>query len=159
MKQQQQQRQQGTHIHSSGQVLRLPLPVAEEISRADYEQKIEGPIGFWIASHAAQDRIAYIVLTKGVPLRIAGTGGTAGTVASVDSELTLLYRKLAGRAINPAGSVRNPYFHDAPASTPAPRFTHRTHDIYLVGRLDGYATADVKAMIDKGLAPSSNGTA
>ncbi len=148
----------GRRAVPSSQVLRLPVPVAEEISRRDYEQKIEGPLGSWLASHAAQDRILYIVLTKDLPLRIAGTGGTTGTVASVDSELTLLYRKLAGRAINPAGSVRNPYFPDATASTPPPRFTHRTHDIYLVGRLDGYTTADVKAMIDKGLAPSSNGT-
>jgi len=150
----------GRRAVPSSQVLRLPVPIAEEISRRDYEQKIEGPIGLWLASHAAQDRILYVVLTKDLPLRIAGTGGPNGSVASVDSELTLLYRKLAGRAINPAGSVRNPYYQDDRATTTAtaPRFTHRTHDIYLVGRLDGYTTADVKAMIDRGLAPSSNGT-
>ena len=44
------------------------------------------------------DRIFYIVLTKGIPLRISGSGGRAGTAASVDSELTLLYRKLVGTA-------------------------------------------------------------
>ena len=137
----------GRRAVPSGKVLRLPLPVAEEISRADYEQKIEGPIGLWLASHTAQDRIAYIVLTKDVPLRIAGTGGTAGTVASVDSERTLLYRKLAGRASNPAGSVRNPYVPDATASTRAARYgaaqAHREdqrHRLLLVGLERGRST-------------------
>ena len=67
-----------------------------------YERQIERPIAEWITSHAAQDRILYIVLIKGVPLRIAGTPGRQGTVASVDSELTLLYRRLVGaRASRP----------------------------------------------------------
>ena len=40
---------------------------------------------------------------KGIPLRIRGTGGLNGTVASVDSELTLLYRKLLGVSVAPVG--------------------------------------------------------
>ena len=56
------------------------------------------------------DRIFYIVLTKGIPLRISGSGGRAGTTASVDSELTLLYRKLVGTRIPIVGPLPNPYF-------------------------------------------------
>lgn len=140
------------------QVLRLPMPLSEEIERADYETKIEQPIARWIVTHAAHDRILYIVLTKDVPLRIAGTGGQNGTVSSVDSELTLLYRKLAVGPGPAAGTIRNSfYLGDRPIAT-ASRFTHKTYDIYLVGRLDGYTVDDVKQMIDRGSAPAHTGT-
>src|SRR6478672_13553617 len=147
----------GKRAVPSSQVLRVTVPVAEEISRREYEQKIEAPIAGWLSANAAQDRILYIVLTKDIPLRIAGSAGQQGSVASVDSELTLLYRRLSGIATPSAGSIRNSYFlADAAASTAA-HFTHRAHDIYLVGRLDGYTVGDVKTMIDKGLAPARQG--
>jgi uncharacterized protein (TIGR03790 family) len=141
----------------SAQILRLPIPISEQIERRDYEAKIEGPIGRWLTTHAAQDRILYIVLTKDVPLRVAGNDGPNGTVASVDSELTLLYRKLAGSPIASAGQVKNPYFYGEAKFVRAPRFNHQQYDIYLVTRLDGYTVADVKAVIDRGLAPARQG--
>ena len=55
-----------------------------------------------------QDRIHYIVVTKGIPLRVRGSSGPDGSVASVDSELTLLYRKLLGVPIPPAGTNTEP---------------------------------------------------
>lgn len=141
----------------AGQILRLTLPTTEEIARPVFETQIEAPIANWLATNSAQDHILYIVLVKGVPLRVSGTVGQSGTVASVDSELTLLYRKLSGRSAPIAGSVPNPYFiGDAPI-TQAKRFTHEFQDIYLVGRLDGFTVPDVKAMIDRGAAPSRQG--
>jgi uncharacterized protein (TIGR03790 family) len=139
------------------QVLRLPLPALEEIPRAVYEQQIERPIGEWLTRHSAQDHILYIVLTKDVPIRVSGTDGHQGTVASVDSELTLLYRKLCQISVPLPGSINNPYFlNDAPVSTVKP-FTHHLHDLYLVTRLDGFTVADVKALIDRGSAPVTEG--
>ena len=91
-------------------ILRLKTPTDDSIDRAVYARLIEGPIAGWLSRSFAQDRILYIVLAKGIPLRIAGTSGADGTVASVDSELTLLYRKLAGQSVPPAGRVANPYF-------------------------------------------------
>src|SRR5687768_11883926 len=41
------------------QVLRLKLPTAEEITRAQYGALIEGPIGEWLVAHSAHDRILY----------------------------------------------------------------------------------------------------
>lgn len=139
------------------QVLRLNLPVDEEISRPVYQAQIEQPIGGWLTTHAAQDRILYLVLTKDVPLRIAGTSGQQGTIASVDSELTLLYRRLTGGLTPATGSIPNPFFAAGTGLEKARPFSHRTHDIYLVARLDGYTVADVTAMIDRGLAPSRDG--
>lgn len=143
---------------SSEQAVRVDVPVADEIPRAVYEAQIERPVAQWLISHSAQDRILYIVLTKDVPLRVNGTGGATGTVASVDSELALLYRKFMGQTIRLAGSIDNPYFVGDKAVSTAPPFTRRALDIYLVTRLDGYSVADVKGLIDRGVAPAKQGT-
>jgi uncharacterized protein (TIGR03790 family) len=83
-------------------ILRIKTSAEDSISREDFERQIDSPIASWLTRNFAQDRILYIVLTKGVPLRVSGTSGIDGTVASVDSELTLLYRKmLGGPAISP----------------------------------------------------------
>jgi uncharacterized protein (TIGR03790 family) len=148
----------GKRAVPADQILRLPMPVEEEIAREVYQARIENPIAAWLSQHSAQDRILYIVLTKGVPLRVAGTAGERGTVASVDSELTLLYRKLWGATSPVAGPVPNPYFAGTSGLAKAERFSHRSHDVYLVARLDGYAVDDVKALIDRGLSPAREGT-
>jgi uncharacterized protein (TIGR03790 family) len=138
-------------------VLRLECDQSDQVTRAVYERQIERPIANWISRNAAHDRILYIVLTKGIPLRVAGSGGRQGTVASVDSELTLLYRKLSGRPIAPQGAIANPYFHAARAIEEAKPFTHEAFDIYLVTRLDGFTVADAIALIDRGAAPVRTG--
>ena len=104
----------------------------ETIPRAEFDQKIQSPIGRCITSTFAQDRILYIVLTKGTPIRIDGTPGRDGTVASVDSELTLLYRRLLGVVVKPEGPIPNPYFAGAQSDGRAHAFTHERGDIYLV---------------------------
>src|SRR5438552_3415965 len=63
----------------AAQVLRIAAPVAEQVSRADYQRTIEAPIASWFARTGAYDRILYIILTKGTPLRIAGSSGVNGT--------------------------------------------------------------------------------
>lgn len=130
-------------------ILRLPIATTEQIAQDVYERQIEAPIGEWIAQRGAHDRLLYIVLTKGVPLRIEGTRGRNGAVASVDSELTLLYRRLAGRTIPRQGTVQNPYFLGERSIKEAKHFTHEAMDIYLVTRLDGYTVGDVAALIDR----------
>jgi uncharacterized protein (TIGR03790 family) len=139
------------------QMLHLTVSVGDQISRLEFERDIEGPIARWLGTHSAQDRILYIVLTHGIPLRIAGTSGPSGTGSSVDSELTLLYRRLTGKAVSPSGPVANPYYlADAPVETARP-FSHSVRDIYLVTRLDGFTVADALALIDRGVAPMTTG--
>ena len=107
---------------------------------------------------ALQDRILYFVLTKGIPLRINGSAGQNGAVASVDSELTLLYLRMATGQPTPAvGRVANPYFLGTRTIREAVPFSHRVQPIYLVTRLDGFAVEDVLALIDRALAPVSDG--
>jgi uncharacterized protein (TIGR03790 family) len=131
-------------------VVRISLPAVEQVSRVAFEQRIQQPVQAWIERNRAQDRLLYIVLTKGVPLRVAGTAGRTGATASVDSELTLLYRRMTGQPVAPAGSTPNPYFHGMRPIAEARPFSHEQQDFYLVTRLDGYTVADVIALIDRG---------
>ncbi len=138
-------------------ILRLKTGSEENISREDFDRLIHAPIAAWLTRNFAQDRILYIVLTKGIPLRITGTSGKDGTVASVDSELTLLYRRLLGISMPPAGPIKNPYFLAEAPLVQAKPFSHADQDIYLVSRLDGYNATDIRGLIDRGFAPSKNG--
>ena len=141
----------------SDQVLRVKVETADEIDRAVFDAQIQAPIATWLKQHAAQDRILYIVLTKGIPLRVKGSSGRDGTVASVDSELTLLYRRLAGGTPPVAGLLDNPYFLGRTPVAQAKTFSHQVSDLYLVTRLDGYTVEDVRGLIDRGAAPVREG--
>lgn len=138
-------------------LLRVNMPVDEQITRVMFEERIQRPIQAWIERQRAHDRLLYIVLAKGVPLRITGTQGRTGAEASVDSELTLLYRRMTGLAVAPGGPSPNPYFHALRPIAEARQFTHVSQDIYLVTRLDGYTVSDVIALIDRGTAAVSDG--
>lgn len=139
------------------QIVQVRTAVVDEIDRAVFEADIERPISETLTRGALQDQILYIVLTKDIPLRVRGTVGITGTVASVDSELALVYRKLLGVPVPPAGRIDNPYFAQDRPLTEAKPFSHATHDIYLVTRLDGYTVADVLALIKKGTSPVREG--
>lgn len=119
----------------------------ETIERPVYDKEIEAPIRQFLRKNGLQEKILYIVLTSGVPLRINGPGDQYRSEASsVDSELTLLYVRLHGRTTPLPGPLRNPFFghRDAP-------FRHPAFPMYLVTRLDGYDLADMKALVDRGL--------
>lgn len=131
-------------------IVRLKTTDADTMSRADFESTIQAPIGAWLARQRLQDQVLYIVLTKGVPLRVEGTGGQSGTVASVDSELTLLYRRMVGGPVSTVGHLDNPYFLGDRPIADAARFSRLTSDLYLVTRLDGFTVDDVLKLIDRG---------
>jgi uncharacterized protein (TIGR03790 family) len=145
------------HAVPADQLVRLATATTDEIDRALFERTIQRPIAEWLARHAAQDRILYVLLTRGMPLRIRGTPGRQGTMASVDSELALLYRRLTGVTVPVTGPVANPYFAGESDTELARPFTRADHDIYLVTRLDGFSTDDALALVDRGAAPASGG--
>jgi uncharacterized protein (TIGR03790 family) len=138
-------------------VIRLKTAVTDSIHRAEYERTIETPLANWLTSHGLQDKILYVVLTKGVPLRIAGTEGAGGTTASVDSELTLLYRRMLSLPVATTGKLDNPYYLGEKATADGLPFTRFNYDIYLVTRLDGFTVEDVKGLIDRAAAPVRDG--
>jgi uncharacterized protein (TIGR03790 family) len=138
-------------------LVRVKTTVDENISREDFDRQIHTPIANWLTRNSAQDRILYIIVTKGIPIRITGSSGQDGNTASVDSELTLLYRRMLGQSLPIDGPIKNPYFLDEAPLAQAKQFSHADQEIYLVSRLDGYNIAEIRALIDRGFAPSNEG--
>ena len=132
----------------------IRCPKAETITRLTYETKIMIPIAKYLQNNNLVNQISYIVLTKGIPLRIKGTGGLQGNRASVDSELTLLKRNMPVdnygfcRYYDITGVVANPYYLNGYR-----HFDSQTYNIYLVTRLTGYTIRDIKALINRGCHP------
>ncbi len=125
----------------------------EEITRAVYDSQVEKPVGVFLSSRGLREKILYIVLTTGVPLKVIGSGdGLQSEASSVDSELTLLYQRLRGVRVQLAGAVPNPFFQQS--DTP---FRHPFFPLYLVTRLDGYTMADMKGMVDRALIARNTG--
>jgi uncharacterized protein (TIGR03790 family) len=138
-------------------VFRIKTTTDESIQPAAYVASIQVPVASALLRNNLFDRILYIVLTKGVPLRVLGTGGPEGTVSSVDSELTLLYRRLTGRSVLTRGKIANPYYLGSRPVSEAKPFTHRDQDIYLVSRLDAFTVDEAISLVTKAAQPSRDG--
>jgi uncharacterized protein (TIGR03790 family) len=139
------------------QIIRVRTSPVETISRDTYVKTIEVPIATALRTQGAQDRVLYIVLTKGVPIRISHDAPAAGSFSSVDSELTLLYRRMTGRPVGPRAHVANPYYLGTAPVENAQRFTHARQDIFLVTRLDAFTVDDALALIDRAQKPAKTG--
>ncbi len=129
----------------------------ETVSLTDYTTEIANPVSTYLATH---NGINFIVLTKGIPIRITGgftgseTIGTKPYQPSVDSYLAAIdYPKIANaRKASLTGSgatgkawVNRYYNANAP-------FSHAKYGGYLVTRLDGYTQADALALVTRALA-------
>jgi len=142
-----------------GQVLTIQCPDAatdaarETIPFADYERSIERPLRAYLEAHPGVD---FIVLTKGIPIRLAeapdlrhGTGRFC-----LDSRLAALDYDQKPEAVRvlltdggwSGAAWANRYWN---ASGP---FSHAKYGGYLVTRLDGYTEADAKALTTRALA-------
>ncbi len=132
----------------------------ESISYDTYTNAIETPVQNYLLLHP---EIQFIVLTKGVPLRVVGaeTGErpvdsdpSKALSASVDSHLAAIDYKTIQDAvkisITGSGATgvgwSNRYWN---ANEP---FSHAKFGGYLVTRLDGYTEADAKSLVTRALA-------
>ena len=146
------------------QIVALKCSTKEEISRQEYDDTIAEPMlraftgNFWWklrendgeSGPVEKNRIRYVVLMRGVPLKIAPANNYSGdkpfstspigvhNEASVDSELCVLGYRL--RTIS--GAVNNPFYR----SYTAFREAHRP-DLLMVCRLDGPSATTVRRMI------------
>jgi uncharacterized protein (TIGR03790 family) len=163
------------------QLIGLDCPADEEITRAQYTDTIETPLknlfdrkGWWEVRKGFEDqtevtgsRIRYVVLMRGMPLKIKTTivppapdqpppprpngGDPIGghDEASVDSELSVL----GAFRTDHFGIVNNPYYRRfAPILDSA-----ITSGLLLVCRLDAPAADTVRRMIDDSLEAERNG--
>jgi uncharacterized protein (TIGR03790 family) len=134
-------------------VCQISATTDEEINWNTYLEQIERPVADCLTKGGLTEKVLYIVTTLGVPLKVDGSGSGVGAEhASVDSELTLLYSKLKGKAYPRAGTLPNPLYTHRDA-----HFAHPIFPIYLVTRLAAYDFNDVKAMIDRSLAARNRG--
>jgi uncharacterized protein (TIGR03790 family) len=133
-------------------VCHLRTSSAEEISRGEYDQTVSLPIRQYLVNNRLVESIFYIVTTKDVPLRIAETPETKNTVASVDSELALLYMDIkTNRPHALPGGFPNPFFGKNV------KFSHPEFAIYLVTRLAAYDFPGVRDLIDRSLQAKNRG--
>jgi uncharacterized protein (TIGR03790 family) len=158
------------------QVIGLQCSSGEEISREEYDRTIAEPLRrvfttnlFWSLRTTPDDprgavernKIRFIALMRGIPLKIAQTEKYAGdqigpapvgttNSAAVDSELALL--GFHTRIIS--GALNNPYYRSYSPIADAGR-----PELMLVCRLDGPSPAIVRRMILDGLAAEQEGLA
>lgn len=142
---------QRRHIPSSN-ICGINASANEEISRSDFDDQIARPIQNYLRGHNLTEKVLYIVTTAGVPLKVHGNLGLDAEAASVDSELTLLYFDLHGRAHPLPAGIANPFFGKINAP-----FRHPDFPIYLVTRLAGFDFDDVKGIIDRALVARNRG--
>ena len=136
----------------------------ETISRADFDRKIAAPVAEFLKR---QKGINFLLLTKGVPIRI--DGGDTGSrdensqghyFPSVDSYLAAMdYSGIPGAvkiAIHGSGARGfgwlNRYWK---ADEP---FRHARFGGYLVTRLDGYTQADAEGLVSRAIAAEKSTT-
>jgi uncharacterized protein (TIGR03790 family) len=133
----------------------------ETIKLADYAQVIEQPIRTYLGAHT---NIDFIVLTKGIPIRISGSDmGSCDEHSrvpkairghpSVDSTLAALdYTNFPDALkidITGSGAVGCAYSNRFWNATEP--FSHAKFGGYLVTRLDGYTETDAKGLVTKSL--------
>jgi len=131
---------------AASNVVQVATTMSEVISHTDFRWEIRDLVKK--AIQKSDHRIDYIVVTKGVPLRIHDKWGP-----SVDGQLTstLQDRKLVESGAEPPdGGTRetlvNPYFNQ---NQP---FNSEKYQMHIVTRLDAYTVDEVKALIDRGVA-------
>jgi len=126
---------------------------AETIEWGAYRQQIETPLRAYLKSLPEVD---FIVLTKGIPIRLATEGNGMNRYA-LDSHLAALdYEQLTGAVTVPISDPNyGAAFHAHAWSNhfwnSSVRFSHARFGGYLVTRLDGYTVADAKALTTRAL--------
>ena len=129
---------------------------AETIRFKSFQVAVEAPLGEYLATHPGID---FIVLTKGIPIRLADApqGPTPGPLA-LDSYLaSWQYEKLPDAIkVEVTDPSYGASFHGMAWANrfwdSRQRFSHARFGGYLVTRLDGYNEADAKALTTRSLA-------
>ncbi|MFN7018975.1 MAG: TIGR03790 family protein [Fimbriimonadales bacterium] len=122
----------------STHILLLDCVPQEEVPLAEYRDTVEKPVMDLLRQRGLTESVDYLVLTKGIPLRIREGG------FSVDSALMCAPLKRPF-STQPSESNLNPYFGKNE------RFSRRKYGFYLATRLDGYTMQHIRDLIDNSL--------
>ena len=121
-------------------VCHIKCAAEELISNEPYQDAIEKPVKAYLAKTGLNKTVDYLVLTKGVPMRLHGGW-------SVDSALMCMDQPTSFE--KPDVHAMNPYY------SKSEHFSHKEYGFYLATRLDGYTVQDAKALVDRSLAAKS----
>ncbi len=125
--------------------------VNETLDFGVFQETIGKPVWEYLAK---DPKIDYIVLNKGIPIRLSGAPvGFAPGRPSLDSCLAALdyfHSSDSLRAVIVENDLRGTCFVNKFWNA-TERFSHAKHGGYLVCRLDGYSTASAKALVDSAI--------
>lgn len=110
---------------------KIYCPTDEQIKDDVFSKSIRTPVMKFLSTSGLKDKIDYIVLTKGIPIRTAEHWG-------IDSALTCMFSQYDTQ-------MENPYFNENK------HFSHTEYNMYLVTRLDGLTVEDAKSLVDRAL--------
>jgi len=124
----------------------------ETLAYADFQTAIEKPLTSFLKAHPEID---FIVLTKGIPIRLTGAPtGLSNNQPSLDSTIASLGYKdrkdVALMTLNDSGFTGKAWVNRFWNSQE--RFSHAKFGGYLVTRLDGYTTEEALMLIKLALA-------
>lgn len=125
-------------------VCHLHCAAIEEVEEAAFSRDILAPVATALSHPALAATVDFLVLTKGVPLRVRSDapGVTAQFSPNGDSvDGRLMCQDVAGLT----SPSRNPFFNARH------RFSHKRDRLYLATRLDGYTVKDAEALVDRAL--------
>lgn len=151
-----------------GNVIGVSAPLTEVITRAQFDT-LKSTIESAITGAGLTDSAKYVVLMKGIPLKVTDTVDADNNdidkpyninenYSSVDSGLVFLYQTYStdGQIVNPYYNADSSYTLDYRFNTD--HFTGTGVTVkYLVTRLDGYTVANVKGMIDRAYSADTTG--
>ena len=130
----------------------------EEITRDHYNSNIKSPLERCLVQKRLKDSIRFIVLTKGVPLKIKQVempmpySTESRDYSSVDAAVALLYQDydIIYYYRNPYFGTDTPFFnfYNPHLSSPWPDYATLS---YLVTRLDAFTVEDVLALVDRAI--------
>jgi uncharacterized protein (TIGR03790 family) len=129
---------------------RVQASTALSTSKALYQGEIEAPVLGCIAASPYAERIDYVVLGRGLPIRAAFPGGQVATTAllqAMDTPLRDKDQEDPGFLNHP-----NPYRHRLEYFAHGKAFGPRGYHLYLATMLSGYWTRDALALVDRSLA-------
>lgn len=123
-------------------VLRVRLTTEENMTYEEFESVLRKAVKN--AVYDSKNPIDFVVLTKGVPIRLKNNSGYSvdGHLAALDLPITPIDKPEADQVRR---SV-NPYFNQTES------FSRKRFNMVLVTRLDGYTVADCKRLVDNSLA-------
>ncbi|MBS1714087.1 MAG: TIGR03790 family protein [Armatimonadetes bacterium] len=127
-------------------VIKVKTVTTDNIPYDDYYKSIEKPVKEAIGKLGR--RIDYIVMTKGVPIRINDDGGAA--TDALLAGMNLPFGTISQLTEEGVKKSMNPYF-----GSEEPFESTKFRGMYLVTRLDGPTVADAKRLIDNALAAKS----